>query len=63
VAQNQELAEKVTRASALKAQAVKVYAVSSKGKVKEDDAYKAKRLDKIKLEYMLLDNPLTRERA
>ncbi len=62
-AQNQELATKVTRASALKAQNVKVYAVSSKGKVREDDAYKAKRLDKIKLVYTLLDNPLTKEEA
>ncbi len=61
VTQNQELSTKVTRAAALKAQNVKVFAVSSKGKVKEDDAYKAKRLDKIKLVYTLLDNPLTRE--
>nr|WP_293833904.1 hypothetical protein [uncultured Arsenicibacter sp.] len=63
VAQNEDLTAKVTRAAALKAQNVKVYAVSNKGKVKEDDAYKAKRLDKIKLEYTLLDNPLTREEA
>jgi predicted nuclease with TOPRIM domain len=61
VSQNQELSTKVTRAAALKAQNVKVFAVNSKGKVKEDDAYKAKRLDKIKLVYTLLDNPLTRE--
>lgn len=61
VTQNQELSTKVTRAAALKAQNVKVFAVNSKGKVKEDDAYKAKRLDKIKLVYTLLDNPLTRE--
>ena len=60
-AQNQELATKVTRASALKAQNVKIFAVSSKGKVREDDAYKAKRLDKIKMVYTLLDNPLTKE--
>lgn len=60
-AQNQELATKVTRASALKAQNVKVFAVSSKGKVREDDSYKAKRLDKIKMVYTLLDNPLTKE--
>jgi len=59
--QNQELATKVTRASALKAQNVKVFAVSSKGKVREDDSYKAKRLDKIKMVYTLLDNPLTKE--
>lgn len=62
-AQNQELATKVTRASALKAQNVKIFAVSSKGKVREDDAYKAKRLDKIKMVYTLLDNPLTKEEA
>ncbi|GAB3500657.1 hypothetical protein [Spirosoma knui] len=61
IAQNQELSTKVTRAAALKAQNVKVFAVNAKGKVKEDDAYKAKRLDKIKLVYTLLDNPLTKE--
>ncbi|QIP11277.1 hypothetical protein G8759_00785 [Spirosoma aureum] len=61
VSQNQELSTKVTRAAALKAQNVKVFSVNAKGKVKEDDAYKAKRLDKIKLVYTLLDNPLTKE--
>jgi hypothetical protein len=61
VSKNEELATKVTRAAALKAQNVKVFAVNSKGKVKEDDSYKAKRLDKIKLVYTLLDNPLTKE--
>ena len=59
--QNTELATKVTRAAALKAQNVKIYAVNSRGKVKEDDAYKAKRIDKLKLTYSLLDNPLTAE--
>jgi len=59
--QNQELSTKVTRASALRAQNVKVFAVNARGKVKEDDSYKAKKLDKIKLTYTLLDNPLTRE--
>ncbi|WP_080059644.1 hypothetical protein [Spirosoma aerolatum] len=63
VAQNNELSTKVTRAAALKAQNVKVFAVNSKGKVKEDDAYKAKKLDKIKVVYTLLDNPLTKEEA
>ncbi len=61
VAQNQDLSTKVTRAAALKAQNVKIFAVYANGKVKEDDAYKAKRLDKIKLVYTLLDNPLTKE--
>ncbi|CCH56264.1 hypothetical protein BN8_05586 [Fibrisoma limi BUZ 3] len=61
VSQNQELSTKVNRAAALKAQNVKVFAVNRKGKVSDDDAYKAKRLDKIKLVYTLLDNPLTKE--
>ena len=61
VSKNEELATKVTRAAALKAQNVKVFSVNAKGKVKEDDSYKAKRLDKIKLVYTLLDNPLTKE--
>ncbi len=61
VSRNQELSSKVTRAAALKAQNVKIYAVNSRGKVKDDDAYKAKRLEKIKLTYKLLDNPLTKE--
>ena len=61
VSKNEELSTKVTRAAALKAQNVKVFAVNAKGKVKEDDSYKAKRLDKIKLVYTLLDNPLTKE--
>ncbi len=61
VTKNEELSSKVTRAAALKAQNVKIFAVNSKGKVKEDDSYKAKRLDKIKLVYTLLDNPLTKE--
>ncbi|WP_375443316.1 hypothetical protein [uncultured Fibrella sp.] len=59
--QNQELASKVTRASALKAQNIKVLSVNSKGKEKEDDAYKSKRLEKIKLVYALADNPITQE--
>ena len=61
VSRNQELSNKVTRAAALKAQNVKIYAVNSRGKVKDDDSYKAKRLEKIKLTYKLLDNPLTKE--
>jgi myosin heavy subunit len=61
VSQNQELATKVTRASALKAQNVKVLALNSRGKERDEDAFKAKRIDKLKLVYTLLDNPLTKE--
>ena len=59
--QNQELTQKVTRASALKAQNVKVLALNSKGKERDDEAFKAKRIDKLKFTYTLLDNPLTKE--
>jgi myosin heavy subunit len=61
VTQNQELATKVTRASALKAQNVKVLAVNTRGKERDEDAFKAKRIDKLKFMYTLLDNPLTKE--
>ncbi|MFN8353032.1 MAG: hypothetical protein U0Y10_01175 [Spirosomataceae bacterium] len=63
VAQNKELTEKVSIASALKAQNVKVAAITSKGKLKEDDEneYKAKRMEKIKVSYTLAPNPLTKQ--
>ncbi len=61
VTQNQELASKVTRAAALKAQNVKVLAINSRGKERDEDAFKAKRIDKLKFLYALLDNPLTKE--
>ncbi len=60
-AQNKELSAKVNRAAALKAQNFKVLAVTSKGKTRDDDAYKAKRVDKIKMVFDLPENPLTRE--
>jgi len=60
-AQNKELSEKVNRAAALKAQNFKVLAVTSKGKTRDEDAYKAKRVDKIKMVFDLPENPLTRE--
>ena len=63
VTQNKELTEKVTIASALKAQNIKVAAITSRGKLKEDDenAYKAKRIEKIKVAYTLLPNPLAKQ--
>ncbi len=60
-AQNRDLSEKVNRAAALKAQNFKVLAVTSKGKTRDDDAYKAKRVDKIKMVFDLPENPLTRQ--
>ena len=61
VAKTDELATKVNRAAVLKAQNLKIYAISSKGKVRDEDPYKAKRIDRIKLTYSLLDNPITKE--
>lgn len=57
--QNRELSEKVAIGAALKAENIKVLAVTPKGKVKNDDSYKAKRVDKIKLQFNLPPNPLT----
>jgi cell division protein FtsB len=58
-AANKELSDKVTLAAALKAQNLKVLTVNSRGKVKEKDEYKAKRVDKIKLVFNLPENALT----
>ncbi|WP_428664925.1 hypothetical protein [Runella sp.] len=57
--QNRELSEKVAIGAALKAENIKVLAVTPKGKIKDDDSYKAKRVDKIKLQFTLPSNPLT----
>jgi hypothetical protein len=59
--ENRQLTEKVNRAAALKAQNVKVLAVTAKGKTRDNDAYKARRVDKIKLVFDLPENALTRQ--
>jgi outer membrane murein-binding lipoprotein Lpp len=56
---NRELAEKVTIASALKAEKIAVNAVSSKGKERDGGAYKAKRIDKLKVDFDLAANPIS----
>lgn len=61
--ENKELTTKVNRAAALKAQNLKVLAVNSRGKAKEKDSYKAKRVDKLKMAFTLPENPLTREES
>lgn len=58
-AQNTELESKVTMAAALRARNVKVYAVSSKGKVREGENVKSKRIDKVRVDFILEKNPLT----
>ncbi|WP_128547878.1 hypothetical protein [Larkinella soli] len=60
---NKDLSEKVTRAAALKAQNVRVFALNSRGKQRDAtaDEVKAKRVDKLKVVYMLPENPLTKQ--
>jgi len=59
ISKNAELESKVTTAAALRARNVKVYAISSKGKVREGDNVKAKRVDKVRVDFILEKNPLT----
>ena len=60
-AKTQDLTEKVTIASALKAENVRIYAITPKGKERDGERYKAKRVDKIKVAFQLAKNPLTKE--
>lgn len=59
VTKNTELESKVTTAAALRARSVKVYAISSKGKVREGEEVKSKRIDKVRVDFILEKNPLT----
>ncbi len=59
VSKNAELESKVTTAAALRARNVKVYAISSKGKVREGEEVKSKRVDKVRVDFILEKNPLT----
>ncbi|MFC5411290.1 hypothetical protein ACFPMF_18355 [Larkinella bovis] len=60
---NKDLSEKVTRAAALKAQNVRVFALNAKGKQRDatEDEVKSKRVDKLKVVYTLPENPLTKQ--
>jgi uncharacterized phage infection (PIP) family protein YhgE len=58
---NKELTDKVTKAAALRAETINVYAISTRGKEREGGAYKAKKLDKIRISFHLVDNPLTKQ--
>jgi cell division protein FtsB len=62
-AANKELSAKVSQAAALKAQNLKVLTVNSRGKTKDKDEYKAKRVDKLKLVFNLPENALTAQES
>ncbi|PLK45649.1 hypothetical protein [Emticicia sp. TH156] len=58
---NRELTEKVTLAAALKAMNVSVNAINSRGRERDGGAYKAKRVDKVRISFKLAENPLTKK--
>ncbi len=59
-AKNRELSEKVTLASALRAETINVYAISAKGKEREASNINARKVDKIRISFHLVDNPLAK---
>jgi len=62
-ASNKELSEKVNKAAALKAQNLKVLTVNSRGKIKDREEYKSKKVDKLKLVFNLPENELTAQES
>jgi uncharacterized phage infection (PIP) family protein YhgE len=58
---NKELTDKVTLAAALRAETINVYAISSRGREREGGSYNARRLDKIRISFHLVDNQLTKQ--
>ncbi|GAB3797429.1 hypothetical protein GCM10028819_16600 [Spirosoma humi] len=55
---NADLTNKVTLASAMKAINVEVMAVAENGKERRGGTYKASRIDRLKIDFVLLANPL-----
>lgn len=60
-ARNRELSDKVTLAAALKALNININAINSRGRERDGGDYKARRIDKIKIGFKLLENPLTKK--
>lgn len=60
-AQNRELAEKVTLASALRTEELSIHAVSAKGKERDGDKFRAKRIDKLRVSFKLGDNAVAKQ--
>ena len=58
---NQELAEKVTIAAALRAESVSVNAINARGKERDGGSYKAKQLDKVKISVRIAPNSLAKQ--
>ena len=60
-AKNRELAEKVTLASALRTEELTIHAVNAKGKEREGDKFRAKRIDKLRVSFKLGDNAVAKQ--
>ena len=58
---NRELKEKVTLAAALKAMNISVKAINSKGRERDGEAFKARRVSNVKVTFKLAENPLTKK--
>lgn len=58
---NTELSEKVSLASALKPMNYTVSAINSRGKERDGEQFKSRRVDKIKVAFKLAENPLTKK--
>ena len=58
---NRELAEKVTLASALKAENLITNAIDRRGKEREGGEYRSRRIDKVKISFRLSTNPLAQQ--
>jgi hypothetical protein len=59
--QNRELSEKVTLAAALRPINYLVSAINSRGKERDGEEFKARKVDRIKLTFKLAENPLTKK--
>ena len=58
---NRELSDKVTLAAALKATNININAINSRGRERDGGDYKARRIDRIKVSFKLIENPLTKK--
>jgi regulator of replication initiation timing len=58
---NEELVKKVRTGAQLKATNMQVFAVTSKGKIKDGGKYRAKKVDQLKLAFTLPSNSITEQ--
>ena len=58
---NEELVKKVRTGAQLKAQNLQVFAITSKGKIKDGGKYRAKKVDQLKLAFTLPSNSITEQ--